>query len=59
MILQVVYFPVVSFLAVDLHWSVEFLVQFLGWNFVARCVSGVFETDGLWFGKGSWIGKWW
>ena len=29
---QVVDFPVVGFLAADLHWSVEFLVEFLGWN---------------------------
>ena len=32
MILQVVYFPVVGFLTIDLHWLVEFSIEFLGWN---------------------------
>ena len=32
MILQVVYFPVINFLAVDLPWSMEFSVEFLAWN---------------------------
>ena len=31
-ILQVVDFPVIGFMAADLHWSMEFLVEFLGWN---------------------------
>ena len=32
MILQVVDLPMVSFLVADLYWSVEFLIEFLGWN---------------------------
>ena len=31
-ILQVVEFLVVGFLAANLHWSVEFPIEFLGWN---------------------------
>ena len=30
--LQVVDSPMVDFLATDLQWSMEFLVDFLGWN---------------------------
>ena len=32
MVLEVVDLPVASFLAVNLHWLVEFLVELLGWN---------------------------
>ena len=30
--IQVVDYPVVDFLAADLQWSMEFLVDFIGWN---------------------------